>query len=250
MHERRRTRRVSLRIPIFVEGIDKSGNRFTEQATTIEVNRDGARIALKNSPRLGAEINITNLLTNATALFRTVVRCPQNYDALPEWGVVLASPLPELVPEFWDIAFDGGSEQGEPELEASALLRCRKCGRREMVGLTAPEYRVLLARKVLPRVCAVCRASTVWEAAPAELPRFAPSPPVQAEDKESAPSPEAPAAEPEVQRRGARRVAVQVPLLIRAFGDKTEQGPAATSPRTGSVLPPRSIWLRAMKSKF
>lgn len=240
MHERRRTRRVSLRIPIFVDGIDQSGNRFTEQGTTIEVNRDGARIALRNTPRLGAEVQITNLLTNATALFRTVVRCPQNYASVPEWGVVLTSPLSELVPEFWDVAFEDWSAQSEPELEASALLRCRKCGRREMVGLTAPEYRVLLARKALPRVCAVCRASTVWEAAPAELPRFMPAPSVRTEDRHNAPLPEAHAATPglqapapQVQRRGARRVAVQVPLLIRAFGDKTEQSTSRNVSKSG-----------------
>jgi hypothetical protein len=56
MPERRRTRRVSLRIPIFVEGIDRSGNGFREQSTTVEINRDGARIGLKNTPPLVARI--------------------------------------------------------------------------------------------------------------------------------------------------------------------------------------------------
>jgi PilZ domain len=232
MPERRRTRRVSLRIPIFVEGIDKSGNRFREQTATIEISREGARIGLRNTLRLGAEVHITNLLTSATALFRTAVQCPQSYGGLPEWGVVLSSPLSGLVPEFWGVAFEDWAEQREPELDVSALLLCRKCGRREMVGLTQLEYHVLRSRMVLPRVCPACRAATDWQAASLEQPRFPATLPPLPDSQGSAPWEEQ-EAETEVQRRGARRVAVHVPLLIHAAGERTERTTSRNVSKTG-----------------
>jgi PilZ domain len=232
MPQRRRTRRVSLRIPIFVEGIDKSGNRFREQTTTVEINRDGARIGLRNTPRLGAEVHITNLLTSATALFRAVVQCPQSYGGLPEWGVVLSSPLSGLVPEFWGVAFEDWAEQRDPELDVSALLLCRKCGRREMLGLTQLEYQVLRTKMVLPRVCPACRAATDWQAASLEQPRFPATLPPLPDSQGSAPWEEQ-EAEGEVQRRGARRVAVHVPLLIHAPGERTERTTSRNVSKTG-----------------
>lgn len=229
--ERRRTERLFLRIPIAVQGIDQSGEPFTEQTRTIEINRDGARIGLRHTPQLGGEVRITNLLTNFTALFRTTIQSPPGYNGLSEWGVALSAALSDLMPEYWGIAFERLPAEGRPDV--SALLVCRMCGRQEMASLTELEYDLLRAKLVFPRACTVCRTSTDWEAATLDLPRR-PRPLALPEEARAA-SPTAAGTEGEggVQRRGARRVAVHVPILVRTRDGKSEEAVSCDVSKTG-----------------
>jgi len=163
MTERRRTERIFLQIPISVQGQDRSGNLFAERTTTIEVNRNGARVGLKNSLRVGDEIRVTNLTTGSTGLFRVAVQCPQNYGESSEWGLALSTTMSDLMTDFWGVAFEDLPEAAEPHM--SALLVCRVCGRRELVAISAPEYEVLRHELILPRICANCRTATDWDTA-------------------------------------------------------------------------------------
>lgn len=175
MVERRRSERIFLRVPITVQAVGQDGQLFAEQTTTLEVNRDGARIGLKNSVRLGDEVRVTNLATGFTALFRVSLQCPQSYGGLTEWGIAVSPSVAGLMSDFWGIVFEDLTEATQAHI--SALLECNVCGRRELVALSRPEYDVLLQDLVLPRICTVCRGATDWEPAepagpqtPSELP--------------------------------------------------------------------------------
>src|SRR5713101_9113843 len=137
MAEQRKTKRIFTRIPVRVGGSDELGKTFSEDTTTLEINRDGARVALRNVPRFGIKLEITNLSLNLTANFLVTHRCPQSYSGLPEWGLEFSEP----VPDFWGIAF----EESDPkrDLVVSALLACKSCARKEMVNLSSDEYREL-----------------------------------------------------------------------------------------------------------
>ncbi|HEY6290343.1 MAG TPA: hypothetical protein VI455_02120 [Terriglobia bacterium] len=168
MMERRRTERVFLQIPISVQGQDQSGNLFAERTSTIEVNRNGARVGLKNSLRVGDEVRVTNLATSSAALFRVAVQCPQNYGDSTEWGLALSTSMSELMTDFWGVTFEDLPEAAQPHI--SALLVCQVCGRQELVTISHLEYDVLRHELVLPRICQKCRTATDWEPADLGLP--------------------------------------------------------------------------------
>jgi hypothetical protein len=202
MAEQRKTERIFARIPVRVRGLDELGTSFSEDTTTLEINRDGARIALKSTPRYGAALEITNLAKNVTAPSLVTHRCPQSYSGLPEWGV----EFPEAAADFWGIAFEKSKD--EQVLVVSALLVCRSCGRKEMVNLSPAEYEGLGKEWFLSRACLVCGARTQWEVVardeeePAAAPAF--------------PSSDAASEEVSEERRRARRLTLKAPLLVTA----------------------------------
>jgi hypothetical protein len=163
MIERRRSERIFLRVPITVQAVDQNGLPFAEQTTTLEINRDGARIGLSNSVRLGDEIRVTNLATGFVALFRINLQCPQTYGGLPEWGIAMSPSMAALMPDFWGVAFEDLTEATQPHI--AALLACGLCSRQELVAISRPEYEILLQDLVLPRICTVCHVVTDWEPA-------------------------------------------------------------------------------------
>jgi len=235
MEERRRTARIFVRIPIAVQGVDLNGKPFSEETTTIEVNRDGARIALKNTPRLGAEIRIANESTQFTALFRIAMKCPQSYGGAPEWGVAASAAMPDLMSDFWGFAFEVASDEPKPHI--SALLLCKICGSHELVAISRPEYEVLRQKLRLPRVCPHCQRATEWEPSGPERSRTAPFREVSDDSATAAAEAREGAAADEAQRRGARRVAVHVPILVRAPDGNSEETRSRDVSRTGLSMP-------------
>jgi hypothetical protein len=230
MAERRQTERVFYQIPILVQGVDHQGKPFSEQTTTIEVNRDRARIGLKSVPRLGAEVRISNLATRFSALFRVIVQCPQSYGGLQEWGVALSQPLPALMGDFWGIAFE---ELKTPvESHIAAPLLCRSCGRKELATISEPEYTILLQHFALPRVCPVCRQITEWEPCPAVASKTGLSSTEAGRPMEQRPSSAAPETG-QPQRRADRRVAVRVPIQIKTADGRSEETVSHDVSRTG-----------------
>lgn len=69
---RRRSSRLSIAIPIRVQGTFGEGRVLNETTRTLEVNRHGARIVLKNHVTPGTILQIANLASNSTAPFRTL----------------------------------------------------------------------------------------------------------------------------------------------------------------------------------
>jgi len=68
--EQRRSERILLKIPVQVEGLDVHGKSFMERTFTISINRHGAFIWLRSSPRPGDPIAVTNMGTRQSCRFR------------------------------------------------------------------------------------------------------------------------------------------------------------------------------------
>ncbi len=214
----RKTQRIFTRIPIRVRGQNQVGKSFSEDTTTVEIGRDGARIGLNNVPRFGAQLQITNLSNSLTAGFVVNQQCPQSYSGMPEWGLELSDP----VPNFWDIAFE---ERKEEELAVSALLTCKTCDRREMASLSPLEYQELGETFSVQRQCSACGQVTHWEVVADE--EEEPAAPSVATTGEAAPR--ATGAE----RRQARRLTLKAPILVTAANGASELTETQDLSKTG-----------------
>jgi PilZ domain len=232
MVERRRSERIFLRVPITVQAVDQNGQLFAEQTTTLEVNRDGARIGLKNSVRLGDEVRVTNLATGFSALFRVCVQCPQSYGGSPEWGIAVSPSIAGLMSDFWGVVFEDLAEAAQPHI--SALLECSVCGRQELVGLSRPEYDILLQDLVLPRVCPVCRTATDWDPAEPTGPKAPSGASPTFGRATGAASPAAPTPVPQEQASAPPEANPAQTAPVR-----DEAAPAELAPSTAAPIPTR-----------
>src|ERR1041385_226173 len=109
MDEKRQTERILLTIPIRVTAYVGPEGGFTEETYTVEVNRDGARIALKHRVEPGDTLRIANLENLREADFRVVGRKRLEENGVSDWGVLCLDTDRNL----WDINFS-------PPLKASA----------------------------------------------------------------------------------------------------------------------------------
>ena len=208
MTEQRKTERIFRRIPVRLRGLDELGKSFSEDTTTMEINRDGARVPLRNVPPFGATLEMTNLSKNMTTASRVTRRCPQSYSGLPEWAIEFSQP----VPDFWGIAFEESSK--ELELVVSALLVCKPCGQKEMANLSLAEYEGLGQEYFLSRPCSICGRATNWEVAARDEGK-----PVAA----AAPAGSGtPAREATEERRHVRRLMLKAPVFVTAPGGASE----------------------------
>ncbi len=208
----RRTERVLLRIPIEVQGNQADGRPFKEKTHSLVINRNGARISMKNSPRPDDRVTITNLQTQTACPFRVVRQIPTSLGEGPEWGVECLEP--EV--NFWGIYFPTkGTSAAEREL-IDALLECSGCRFRELAQLTQEQYRALVNQVTLKRDCAECGAATDWTVSfgEAEAEEVVAPQPVQA------PPPPTPAAVKE--RRREKRPMVKMPVRIRLENGSVE----------------------------
>jgi len=209
--QRRQSERVLLRIPIKVKGKDIYSKSFVEQTYTLVINRDGARITMKNKVRPNEQIMITNLQSQVTVPFRVVDQAGQSMGEGPEWGVEC---LEENL-EFWGILFPGiatGKSGKSPEKEmVDALVECSVCHFRELAQLRMGQYRTLSTRTILTRPCIQCNAPTEWRFASVEG---------QSEKGGEAKKGAAPSAGAD--RRRAKRMTVKLPVRIRLVNGKEE----------------------------
>jgi PilZ domain len=161
----RRSRRPLLRVPIEVRGTDVSGRAFTETTHTVGVNRNGARISLKNTPLAGGRLTLTNLLREESCAFQIVERTSTTYGDHAEWGVECLEPDRN----FWGISFPEIAP-GVPHAEGiDVMIECGECHSRELAQLTMDQYRELSADSAIARECSNCRKSTEWEFGFAEV---------------------------------------------------------------------------------
>jgi PilZ domain len=100
IHNRRRSQRVLLRIPIAVIATGPDKKMAREQTFTSVVNAHGALIALDLPVRLGQVVILQNPETNEEQSCR-VVRVSPGREGKPEVGLEFLKPSPN----FWRIAF-------------------------------------------------------------------------------------------------------------------------------------------------
>jgi len=99
-HNRRRSQRVLLRMPILVIARGAGTEHFSENTFTSSVNAHGALIFLSLKVEFGQKILIKNPETDEEQFVR-VVRVNPTPDGRTEVGIEFLRPAPK----FWRIAF-------------------------------------------------------------------------------------------------------------------------------------------------
>lgn len=213
-----------LAIPVRVLAFSSSGG-FTEDTSTVQINRDGARIALRHRVAADDTLRIINLENHAEADFRVVGRARLDQGKTAEWGVECQEPGRNI----WGIDFPPPLVSGDPA--ASALLRCRGCGQQALSVLSLVEVDILETAGVLPRQCEKCQEFSPWAYAEigqptAPAPRSNPQPDLDpAPALEPALTPPAPQVGPErggIERRAHKRLPLKLPVLVRTHGGESE----------------------------
>lgn len=222
--ERRKTERLMLSIPIRVLAFSSSGG-FTEDSSTIQVNRDGARIVLRHRVAMDDSLRIINLQNHAEADFRVVGRARLDQGKTAEWGVECQEPGRNI----WGIEFPPPVGSGDPQ--ASALLRCQGCGQQVLDVLSLVEVDLLETAGALPRRCDRCQEFSSWvyveiDQPVAEVPKPNPEPDLIDDPAiEPALTPPPPELGPErggIERRAYRRLPIKLPVLVKAHGGESE----------------------------
>jgi hypothetical protein len=208
MAERRDSERILLKYPIRVSAF--GSDAFSEEASTVEINRVGARIALQHRVAPNDTIRIVNLENLREADFRVVAPIRVDAEGPAEWSVECLEPDRNL----WDIKFSPPLEsQAHP---AGALLVCGDCGAESFCNLQDWEIEILDAGS-LQRLCQMCGAPTAWQYADVNR-RMA-----HLHEPEAPPLPVAPNEAPRVElspsawvgKREHKRLALKLPVLIR-----------------------------------
>jgi len=212
MHEveHRRSERLLITMPIRVEGVDRNGEKFTEESRTVVINRQGARIYLKRPVAAGAMLLITTMVAHRSAKFRIVGPTQPLSGEGGEWGVECS----EATSNIWGIGFPPPSMV---EGMCTALLECRRCHAVKLSHLSMVEHEVLGTSGLLVKECEACGRSTSWG-------YKEPSMPLAVEDAGSAfPSPESLAdLQAGSSRRNHNRVALKLPMRLRSFSGTEE----------------------------
>ncbi len=211
--QKRHTERVLLRIPIEIKGKNAEGKVFRETTSTLVINRDGARITIKQAVKANDRITITNLLSQVLCPFRVVGQSGQSMGEGPEWGVEC---LEENL-DFWGIKFPEkltakGAAPAKKEM-VDALIECSACHFRELAQLRMVQFRNLSEHSSMTRRCIQCDGPTEWRFGSAEG------------DSEKAAALHAPrgtTSPGEAHRRRAKRVMVKLPVRIRLVNGREE----------------------------
>jgi hypothetical protein len=204
--ERRRSDRLLLTIPLRLEGVDARGREFKAEARTVILNRHGARIQLKHLLKAGLTVRLVNLINRRAADFRVVGPTEPYSEERGEYGVATLNP--EI--NVWGIQFPPPSES---EVAApKALVECRRCHTVALLRLTLVEVEVLESAGIFSRLCEKCGQPTPWGHAEQQV--AIESPPGEEEMFRAA---RTEAATSKAKRRQHRRVALQLPTLVRDY---------------------------------
>jgi hypothetical protein len=204
MDEKRNTERILLTVPIRVTAFGGTEGGFSEETYTVEINRDGARIALKHRVEPGDTLRIANLENLREADFRVVGPCRLEEKGISDWGVACL----ETDRNLWDIQFSAPLKAAANE--SGALLKCGDCGAESFSALRDWEVKSLDAGS-LQRFCEKCGGPTNWLYADGHrgIEDGRPS--------EPPPQPETTTAKPPlswVSKRAFKRLSMKLPILV------------------------------------
>lgn len=213
----RRPERVYLRVPILVRGSDDTRGPFSEVTATVNISRTGARIALQSLPACGSDIQITNLSTNRVANFKVAYRGRTQVDGRTDFGVISSDPSADL----WAIKFEDSPQTDESPI--AGLLVCSRCEQRIFGQLSWSEYNGLSENFNFRRFCGHCQSVTEWTVGSSDEtpPDYGTGRPSHADLKERIESDSHPLHQ--VERRGAIRYALKVPLLVTGRTNNPER---------------------------
>ena len=219
--ERRRSDRVLLTVPLRVQGVDLSGDRFECDAQTSDLNRHGAKMRIGRGLPSGQPLHVTNLLNRRHAPFRVTGPVAPVTAKGGDYGVfgpvsTEAEKHPscgleclDLKVNIWSIRFPKAS--GAEATEPKGLLACRLCSAVELVPLSMVEVDVLNTAGIFSRFCPSCKTVGPWGYAEQELVKGD----LAGAESSSPPDPAALSARKEQRRH--RRAVLQLPTLMRDY---------------------------------
>ncbi len=101
MHDKRRSERVLLRIPVQIRGVAEDGSAVTESAQTVVVSRFGALLRVASRLKLASPLSITHGLSQQAEEFKVVWISDKQDEGRWDIGVEAAT----TVEEFWGVRF-------------------------------------------------------------------------------------------------------------------------------------------------
>ena len=210
--DKRRSDRLMLTVPLIVSGSDLRGTGFKDSARTVTLNRHGARINILRLLFIGQTVRLTNLVSHREANFRVVGPLSPHSEKGGEWGVECIDGQQNI----WGIQFPP-PPVGQ-EAEPAALLECRRCHTVALLRTSLVEVEVLGTAGLLTKSCETCTANTLWGYAEKQVAMGAP--PEEATMMAEAGAGAALSKGADVRRH--RRVALQLPVLVRDYSGKFE----------------------------
>ncbi len=186
---KRRSPRRSIELQIRVSGIDVQGKAFVEDSVTLVISRHGAKIRLTHKLIAEEEIHILCQSTKREGAFRVVGEAGQPEKEFSFWSVECLNPAENI----WEGALEGpgpkldsrpgpkpGSRPGPqlgsrpgPQIDpqqrlkqaspTQVVLRCSKCGMRELVNLDEKQAQALQKLKGIVRDCFACGEKSLWK---------------------------------------------------------------------------------------
>lgn len=196
-----------LTIPLRLHGRDEKGFEYYDDARTVTLNRHGARIQIGRLLVSGQKVQITNLVSRRQADFRVVGPVSPRTEKGGDWGVEYLDHRRDI----WGIQFPPTSDE---DSDSAALLECRRCHTLVLMRLSLVEVEVLGTSGLISKPCAACNETTPWGYAEKQVAMEGPP-------EEAAMIAEAGRAARGEQRRH-RRVALQLPVLIRDYYGNVE----------------------------
>jgi hypothetical protein len=205
---KRRSDRIMLTMRLSIMGTDATGKHFKGEARAITVNRHGARIRTRVPLRTGQNVRLLNMAGESDTEFRVVGPLAPPADLTCDWGVECLNPDYNI----WGIKFPPLVE-GESAY-AKGLLECHMCKTTAFLPLSVVQWEVLETAGILSMPCEVCKAESPWGYAEKKMELDCPASEarmfaeVRAEMESGA---------SQHDERSHRRVALQLPILIRDY---------------------------------
>ncbi len=208
--------RTSKEVAIRLIGCDARGREFVEQTKTVVLSHYGASILSTHKLGVEQELVVIQEHNNREAEIRVVGEIGYE-DGLHTYGVTFLDP--DI--DFWGIEFHSATDAYTSD--ASMLLQCNICGRREGIDLDSPESDIYAIHDGLIRDCKHCHRSTLWKRSPAEAPESVGAPQFVAGSAESAPPVKrAPLPAGSKNRRQHMRIKVNFTGCVRNYGSEED----------------------------
>jgi hypothetical protein len=152
--ENRSSHRVHYAIRVSIAGIDTSGRKFTEQARTEVITRDGGLMICGVSLPTGSQIRLLHGPNVANA---RIVGAMGIRDEEIAYGIAF---LDTSGAAFWRVEFPPAGPEGGV---GRTVLECGRCVMQAVFELSEVEMMVLESVRVVSRWCPRCADETLWQ---------------------------------------------------------------------------------------
>ena len=157
---RRRSCRVAVSVPIRVFGTDYRGRDFTEEANTLVVNLQGAKIRMTHQLIPEAEIRLVSHATGRDSVFRVVSKLRSPDLEFTYWGVENLNPNENI----WGVEIPA-LETGD-QAKVRVLIECPTCSAREILHVEETPLAAIQEKGGVERTCNACDSTGLWKLLP------------------------------------------------------------------------------------